>query len=244
MLRTRRYMNMGYWKDARYSLHEACEAMALFVGELAEFNADDQILDVGCGLGGQDIFWMDRFSPARIVGLDVAKCLIDAARKRVSERTLADRIVLRVGSGTRIPFDASIFDTIVSMESAFHFATRVDFFTEAFRVLRPGGRLVVTDIIPLAQGESVLRHVSPRANLYPRCVYGSKLESAGFSCVQVCSIRDQVCLPYSRHMASLLEDEDSLRQIGPVSPRMARVAADPRHYDSLDYVVATAIKRA
>lgn len=63
-----RYLNLGYWRDKPATLDEAGEAMAALVGEAAGLGPGDVVLDACCGFGDQDVFWVRRFGPRRIVG--------------------------------------------------------------------------------------------------------------------------------------------------------------------------------
>lgn len=235
-----RFMNMGYWESDPESLDEACRAMARLVAETAGFAAGERILDVGFGFADQDFFWLEHFDPREIIGLDLARHQVREARRRVAERGLEDRIRLRRGSATAMRFADRSFDVVVSLESAFHFALREDFFTQAWRVLRPGGRLVLTDMIPLGDGEHSLQQVAPRGNLYGREVYTAKLEAAGFEEVEVRSIRERVCVPYCRYVARRLADPEMMGGLGPIARRAASASAEPELYSGLDYVIASA----
>src|SRR5450759_3989444 len=75
-----------------------------------------------------------------------------AARMRAAEEGLGDRLDFRVGSATDMPFAADSFDRVVALECAHHFYPRSAFLSEAYRVLRPGGVLAATDIVPLDGG--------------------------------------------------------------------------------------------
>lgn len=238
------YLNMGYWDTGSQTLDEACQAMARLVAEIGGFRAGDRILDVGFGFADQDLFWLKHFAPRQIDGLDISRFQVKTARRKVAELALTDRIHLQRGSATGMRFASGTFDKVVSLESAFHFATREDFFREAFRVLRPNGRLVMTDMIPRAEEGHMLGQVSPPANLYPREVYARKLAEAGFTTVEVRSIREQVCLPYREHLARCLQDSVMMKQISPLRRRMMSAAINPEFYAGLDYVIAAAEKGA
>jgi hypothetical protein len=76
------YLNLGYWKNAR-TIDEACQALAELVGSTAAMGPGDDIVDVGFGFAAQDVFWMERFAPRRITGLNVTPLQVRTARERV-----------------------------------------------------------------------------------------------------------------------------------------------------------------
>ena len=114
------YLNLGYWKNAR-TIDEACEALAELVGRAAAMGTGDDIVDVGFGFAAQDVFWMERFAPRRITGLNVTPLQVRTARERVRALGMADRIDLREGSATAMQLPSASCDVVTAIECAMHF---------------------------------------------------------------------------------------------------------------------------
>jgi SAM-dependent methyltransferase len=104
-----------------------------------------RILDAGCGLGGT-LEALDRLAqPLLLVGLN-----IDARQLaicRTCQPRPRNRLDLLLGDACAMPLADKSFDLVISLEAAFHFARRGDFLAEAARVLRPGGALLLADIL-------------------------------------------------------------------------------------------------
>jgi SAM-dependent methyltransferase len=120
--------------------------------EMADLRPGQGILDVGCGFGGTLAGLNARLSNCWLAGVNVdprqlAICRkIGAANKNTLEWQEADACTL--------PFPSGSFDRVLCIEAMFHFSSRRAFFSEAARVLKPGGVLVGSDITLL---ESIRR---------------------------------------------------------------------------------------
>ena len=265
------FLNLGYWKDSPDTLDAACEALANLVGEAAQFESSDVILDAGCGMGDQDLFWIQRFSPTKIIGLNIAPSQVAFARKQTAERRLEERLEFQLGSATDMTFEAQSFDKVVAVESAFHFNTRTAFFNEAFRVLRPRGRLVTADLIAMpqavsqkAQSPGLKRQAAklvfrisqklmptPIENICTRAGYARKMTEAGFVNVQVLTIREEVFQPFMRYLARRLQDPDIKQRINPLFRCICQNIMAKRErgigkmiMSASDYIIATGDKPA
>lgn len=135
-------------------------AVALAVGvnhpvRHAELVRGETVLDVGCGAGIDTLLAAHAVGPqGRVVGLDMTPAMLDRARRHVAEAGV-DNVELREGVMEALPFVDVSFDVVVS-NGVLNLSTRKSrALAEMLRVLRPGGRvalgdLVLTDSLPEA----------------------------------------------------------------------------------------------
>jgi len=105
---------------------------------------DKLVLDIGCGLGGLDIILASEFG-ARVIGLDVEIDLVRRAVKKVGKSGLSDRITLQHCEPGPLPQADNEIDIVFGKDSWIHVEDKRAFFTEVFRVLKPGGILTAGD---------------------------------------------------------------------------------------------------
>lgn len=210
------FANYGYWESPDLTIEEAAEALTHHVARAAGIGPGDEVLDVGCGYGAGSVIFARDHQAARIIGIDVTDVRIEAGRQYVAEHGLSDRIDLRLGDATRMDFPDASFDKLVSVECAFHFVTRRDFLREAGRVLRPGGRLALTDMIPrrgsdpraYQRGEITLNTgvcLDNLDNAYDADVYTGYLRESGFVDIAVDSIVERTRARFADALERLAE---------------------------------------
>ena len=99
-----------------------------------------KILDVGCEAGYITIQLAQK--GAKVIAIDLIEEPIKQLRLRLKDQSL--KIKLRVADATKLPFAGNSFDIILATEVIEHITRLEKFVTGAFRVLKPGGKLLVT----------------------------------------------------------------------------------------------------
>lgn len=128
---------------------EAFDQFSLFAAdalELAQVKAEDRVLDVATGPGSLSL---QAAGLAReVVGLDFSPAMLGQLRARMNARGIQNLSVLE-GDGQALPFEEASFDAAFSMFGLMFFPDRAKGFSELYRVLKPGGRAVVSSWRPM-----------------------------------------------------------------------------------------------
>ena len=136
------WLNLGLW-EGRGTEQEAPVAVRRLVQALAkELPTGGVILDVGNGLGVQDPVIAEVARPRRLVAVNITESQLRAGKEPMAEAAASPVLA----DAMRIPLADGSVDGVISVEAAFHFRSRRRFFDEAFRVLRPGGVLSMSDV--------------------------------------------------------------------------------------------------
>lgn len=102
-------------------------------------------LDVGCGRGGTVTVVKEYFEPNTVTGLDLSSEAIGFCQQ---EHRL-DNVKFVEGDALNLPFDDNSFDTVSNIESSHTYPDIDAFYAGVWRVLKPGGQFLYTDVLPV-----------------------------------------------------------------------------------------------
>ena len=117
-----------------------------------EIAADDHVLDVGCGLGGASRFAVQQYG-CRVTGIDLTHEYVTTGEVLCSWVGLANRITLEHGDATATSYSDSAFDKSFMMHVGMNIANKQALALELHRILKPGGRLGIYDIMRVGDGD-------------------------------------------------------------------------------------------
>jgi 2-polyprenyl-3-methyl-5-hydroxy-6-metoxy-1,4-benzoquinol methylase len=131
------WSNLGYWKNNQTSYSEACRLLADHLAQSVNLNADDALLDLGCGQGASLIHWHKEYLLKTIEAVDVQKECVDLIRRlnpKINAIHCASFINLK-----DIHFQNK-FDVILCIDAAYH-SNLNSFIDSTKSVLNSKGRL-------------------------------------------------------------------------------------------------------
>jgi tocopherol O-methyltransferase len=156
------HVHHGYWRTGKETDKEAADALAELVAERLGLKPGLAVCDIGCGYGETARLFSSRY------GVSLKGVTISESQFKVAAERQAPGVSIALCDWLQNGFPDCAFDRAYAIESSEHISDKLRFFSEAFRVLRPGGRLVVCAWLAKA-GASGLEQ---RILLEPICRHG------------------------------------------------------------------------
>jgi arsenite methyltransferase len=190
-------VNLGYSSDDVSSVPEGAN-MGLGCGNpqaIASLQPGEVVLDLGSG-GGFDCFLAAKAvgPDGRVIGVDMTPEMVSKARENAVKTELPN-VEFRLGEIEHIPVADESVDVIISNCVINLSPDKSKVFKEAFRVLKPGGRLAIFDIVATTQLPDEMKQ---NLKLYSGCVAGARqinelksmLQEAGFADISIKPIEE------------------------------------------------------
>jgi cyclopropane fatty-acyl-phospholipid synthase-like methyltransferase len=197
------FFNVGYWDDGVSDLKGACER--LMEELLGAFPSHEgAALDVACGVGATTRYLCRYYEPPAVVGINISAKQIESCRKN------APGCTFKAMDAARLDLKDATFDRVICVEAAFHFESREDFLKEVRRVMKPGARITLSDIL-FRDTSLVEEWAIPAGNdVKDLSTYLSHWQQAGFNDVRIEDVTEKCWRSFCRYMAG--RHEESLRR--------------------------------
>lgn len=189
----------------------------------AAFSPDDEVLDVGCGTGAPACE-LARTHGVRVVGITPSEVGVTAATARAADAGLADRASFVVADGMDNRRPDQSFDRVWVLESSHLMRDRAALVAECARVLRPGGRMVLCDIIRrreldfhevkrLRKPLALLRDVFGDARMEPLEEYARLCEASGLEVERSDDLTAETRPTFTRWRENAIANRDAVVEL-------------------------------
>ena len=150
-------LNFGYWHKEDVSPVNAQNRLCNKIGELAELESANSLLDIGSGLSAPAIIWAKLYPDVNISCLNINYIQLQLAKKIIEEKTPNSMINGINSTSTMLPFSTNSVERIIALESAQHFKPFSNFISESHRVLKKDG--IFTFAIPVVKKNSSIKNL-------------------------------------------------------------------------------------
>jgi tocopherol O-methyltransferase len=137
-------IHYGYWDEKVKSFSQSLLRMNEIMMEAADITSTDKVLDAGCGVGGSSIF-MASILGCKVTGITLSERQVQQAVVNAKQKNVEAFTDFKVMNYCATDFPAASFDVVWGCESICYADSKEQFIKEAYRLLRPGGRLIVAD---------------------------------------------------------------------------------------------------
>jgi len=137
-----------YVDAADYAGMDHGEPNRAFVDRLTSLGAAGQMLDLGTGPGDVPLLVAERFPGAHILGIDLSKNMLHFAHDKAAaaDTAVAQRVTFQIADVKNLPFEDACFDVVFSNTILHHIPQPASMLREAWRVLKPGGVVLIRDL--------------------------------------------------------------------------------------------------
>ena len=188
-----------------------------------------RVLDLGSGLGGADLLLVQAHGAGHVTGIDVEPKLVEGAKALAAKADADDRVEYRLVEPGPLPFDGDAFDVVFTRGALVQIEDKAATLAEMFRVLRPGGQLLMNDWFRGGNLDG-----SQGVRLFERLGITVRPDTVGerVASVTAAGFVDVTSLDRSEHEAAILAD-DRERLAGPLRDEVVATVGENAHREGL-----------
>ena len=204
--------NIGYTEEELKAVPEGAN-LGLGCGNpiaLASLKEGEMVLDLGSGAGFDCFLAANQVGKTgKVIGVDMTAEMLDRARENARKGNY-DNVEFRLGEIENLPVGDNQVDVIISNCVINLSPNKKRVFQEAFRVLRPGGRLMVSDIVLLKELPEEIRN---SVAAYVGCVAGAVTKKEYLEAIQAAGFKEIQVLGEAAFSVELLANDPTAREI-------------------------------
>lgn len=137
-------IHYGYWDKKVKNFPQSLIRMNEVMAEAAQIKVTDKVLDAGCGVGGSAIFLAKNIG-CNVIGVTLSERQVLQATTNAKQKGVNELVNFEVMNYSATNFADESFDVVWGCESICYADDKNAFIKEAYRLLKPGGRLVMAD---------------------------------------------------------------------------------------------------
>lgn len=159
-------LHYPYFKNENDTFSQAQQNLTDYCISLLTTLENKKILEIGCGNGIQAIYISENYKPLTIIGIDLNNSNIEIANNEKNQTKLKNISFLVDDAQNLKNIPSNSIDTILNIESAFHYPDKQAFLKEVHRVLKPGGEFLIADILSTRKNREGLMKIWGRQMIY------------------------------------------------------------------------------
>ncbi|UCH15580.1 MAG: class I SAM-dependent methyltransferase [Bacteroidales bacterium] len=137
-------IHYGIWEQGIKTFRQSLQNTDRILAEKAQVKRADYILDAGCGIGGSAIYLAEKYN-CRVKGITLSDRQVKWAKENAEKHNLSSLLSFENKDYCDTGYNNGSFDLIWALESVGTSASKSEFINESYRMLKPGGRLVLAD---------------------------------------------------------------------------------------------------
>lgn len=194
--------------EIAFSLSRGCGNPTGF----AALKSEDVVVDFGCGAGIDVILAAQKVKPdGKVIGVDFSSEMIERAKQAVAEAGVSDTTEFRVADLDKTGIPSSTTDLVISNCVINLCPDKIAVYQEAFRILKPGGRLAISDIVYTDKIDSIVHERFQ--STWSGCVGGSIDKGSYFEAIKNIGFTDIHVV--AQHLLAHKELEEMASCLGP-----------------------------